>query len=48
MASLVFRSLNGVDIKADEEELEKAVLSVVEGKFNKAKVADFFRQNSRQ
>jgi death-on-curing protein len=45
VASLVFLSLNGVEIRADEEELEKTVLAVAEGKFHKAEVAEFFRKN---
>ncbi len=47
VASLVFLSLNGVDVLAEEEEFEKIVLGVAEGKLDKAAVAEFFRKNSR-
>lgn len=47
VASLVFLSLNDVEIEADEEELEKIVLGVAEGKIDKAAVAEFLRKNSR-
>jgi death-on-curing protein len=47
VASLVFLALNGVDVGADEEEFEKTVLRVAEGKIDKAAVAEFFRKNSR-
>ena len=47
VASLVFLSLNGIDIEADEEEFEKTVLGVTEGKIDKAAVSEFFRKNSR-
>ena len=47
VASLVFLSLNGVEVEADEEEFEKTVLGVAEGKIDKAAVAEFFRNNSR-
>jgi len=48
VAYLVFLSLNGVDFDADEKEFEKVVLGVVEGKLDKAAVAEFFRENSRR
>ena len=47
VASLVFLSLNGVEIKADENEFENTVLSVAEGKIDKTVVAKFFRNSSR-
>jgi death-on-curing protein len=47
VASLVFLSLNDVEIEADEEEFEKFVLGVAEGKIEKAAVAEFFRKNSQ-
>ncbi len=40
-----FLSLNGFEIEADEEEFEKIILAVAEGKFHKAEVAEFFRKN---
>ena len=47
VASLVFLSLNDIEIDADEEEFEKNVIGVAEGKIDKAAVAEFFRNNSR-
>ena len=47
VASLVFLSLNDVEIEADDEELEKIVMGVAEGKIEKASVAKFLRKNSR-
>jgi len=47
VASVVFLSLNGVDVEADEEEFERTVFGVAEGKLDKAAVAEFFRKNSR-
>jgi death-on-curing protein len=47
VASLVFLSLNGIELEADEEEFERAVLGVAEGKISNAAVAEFFRNNSR-
>ena len=46
VASLVFLSLNDIEIDADEEEFEKTVIGVAEGKIDKAAVAEFFRNNS--
>ena len=46
VVSLVFLSLNDVELEADEEEFERVVLGVAEGKIDKASVADFFRKNS--
>ena len=47
VASLVFLSLNDVEIKSDEEEFERIVLGVAQGKIEKASVAEFFRKNSQ-
>ena len=47
VASLVFLSLNDVELEADEEEFEGIVLGVAEGKIDKAAVSEFFRNNSR-
>jgi death-on-curing protein len=47
VASLVFLSLNDVELEADEEEFERIVLGVAQGKIDKAVVAEFFRKNSR-
>jgi prophage maintenance system killer protein len=46
-AFLVFLSLNDVEMEADEEDFERIVLSVAQGKTDKASVAEFFRKNSR-
>jgi len=46
VASLVFLSLNNVEIESDEEEFERIVLGVAQGKIDKASVAEFFRKNS--
>jgi death-on-curing protein len=47
VAALVFLSLNNVEIESDEEEFERIVLGVAQGKIEKASVAEFFRKNSR-
>jgi death-on-curing protein len=47
VASLVFLSLNEVDLEADEEEFERIVQGVAQGKIDKAAVAGFFRKNSK-
>ena len=45
VSSMVFLSLNSVEIEADEEEFEKTVLAVAEGNFHKAAATEFFRKN---
>lgn len=47
VASLVFLSLNDVEIEANEGEFERIVVGVAEGKIDKASVAEFFRKNSQ-
>jgi death-on-curing protein len=47
VASLVFQSLNDVELEADEEEFERIVLGVAQGEIDKASVAKFLRENSR-
>jgi len=47
VAALVFLSVNAVEFTADENALEKAVRSVAEGEWDKAKLADFIPKNSR-
>jgi death-on-curing protein len=42
VASLVFLSLNDIEIEADEEEFERIVLGVAQGNIDKASVAEFF------
>src|SRR5258708_24343169 len=46
-ATDVFLTMNGIELKADERAYEKTVLSVSQGKINKADLADFLRRNSR-
>lgn len=47
VASLVFLSLNDVEIEANEGEFERIVVGVAEGKIDKASVVEFFRKNSQ-
>jgi death-on-curing protein len=48
VAALVFLSLNGIEIDADEEEFESMVLSVAQGRSDKAAVTEFFRKYAQQ
>ncbi len=48
VAALVFLSLNDIEIDADEEEFESMVLSVAQGRADKAAVAEFFRKHAQQ
>ena len=48
VAALVFLSLNDIEIDADEEEFESMVLSVAQGRSDKAAVTEFFRKYARQ
>jgi death-on-curing protein len=47
VSALVFLSLNGVEIDAEEDEFETMVMSVAEGKEDKASAAEFLRQNAQ-
>jgi hypothetical protein len=47
LAALVFLSLNDIDIEAEEEAFEQAVLAVAEGKWGKADIAAFLRDHAR-
>ncbi|MFW6181979.1 MAG: type II toxin-antitoxin system death-on-curing family toxin [Spirochaetota bacterium] len=47
VAAIVFLSLNGIELEADEAKLEKLVLDVTQAKAGKDTGADFFRNNSR-
>lgn len=47
VAALVFMLLNGIQVGINEDDLEKAVLAVAEGKWDKALVTEFIRKNSR-
>jgi death-on-curing protein len=46
VASIVFLLMNGIELLADEDGYEKVVLSVAEGKIDKAEIARFFRNNA--
>ena len=46
VAAFDFLQINGIDLRADEDEFERLVLEVAEGKADKEKIAEFFRQNS--
>ena len=48
VASVIFLIMNGLDLFADEVAFEKMVLSVAEGKSDKAKIAKFFRNNTNK
>jgi death-on-curing protein len=45
VAALVFLSLNDIEIEAEEDEFEEMVLSVAQGRTNKAAATEFFRRN---
>ncbi len=47
VAAVVFLSLNGIELEADEAQLEKLVFYVAQGKAGKNTIADFLRKNSR-
>ena len=47
VAAIVFLSLNGAELDANESQLEQLVLDVAQGKARKNAAADFFRNNSR-
>ena len=47
VAGIVFLSLNGIELEADETQLEQLVIDVAKGKAGKSAVADFLRRNSR-
>lgn len=46
VASIVFLMMNGIELYADEETFTKMVLSVAEGKLDKAGITHFFRDNA--
>ena len=46
VAALVFLDLNGVSFRAAEDELERIVLAVAEGRMEKPALAEFFRGHS--
>ena len=48
VSALVFLELNAVEVDADEDTFEKAVLAVAEGRWDKATIAAFLRNHSHQ
>ena len=46
VAAIVFLALNGIELQADETQLEQLVIDVAKGKAGKSSVADFLRKNS--
>ena len=46
VAAIVFLALNEIELNADEDEFEKMVLQVAEGKTGKETIATFLRNNS--
>ena len=46
VASIVFLMMNGIELIADEETFAELVLSVAEGKIDKARITQFFRDNA--
>lgn len=46
-AALVFLTLNGSDIQAEDDELTELVLGVAEGRVSKAEVAVFLQRHAR-
>ncbi len=47
VAAIVFLSMSGIELEADEPQLEKMVRDVAQGRAGKSAVADFLRKNSR-
>ena len=47
VAAIVFLSLNGIELEADETQLEQLVIDVAKGKAGKSAAADFLLRNSR-
>lgn len=46
VASIVFLDLNDISLAADEDQFERLVLRVAEGKADKAEITAFFRANA--
>ena len=47
VAAILFLSLNGIELQADETQLEQLLIDVAKGKAGKGSVADFLRKNSQ-
>jgi len=46
-AADVFLTLNGLELHAEESKYERLILSVAEGKTDKAAITKFFRQHAK-
>jgi death-on-curing protein len=46
VSAIVFLIMNGMELNADEDSFEKIVVSVAEGKIDKAAIAQFFRKST--
>ena len=46
VAAIVFLALNGIELQADETQLEQLVIDVAKGKAGNSSIADFLRKNS--
>ena len=47
MTAYVFSHLNGLELSCSNEALVEEVISVAEGRADKARIADFFRRHAR-
>ena len=47
VAALVFLALNDIEVNASESAFEKAVISAAEGRWDKSRIAGFFRKHSK-
>ena len=47
VAAIVFLKMNGIEVEAEEDDLEAMVLSVAKGEADKADAARFFREHGR-
>jgi death-on-curing protein len=47
VASVVFLLMNGIELNAEEDSLEKMVQLVAEGKTDKSAITQFFRNNTK-
>jgi death on curing protein len=48
VAAIVFLLMNGIDLDAGEDDLEKIVLLAAEGKIDKEKIARFFESHTNK
>jgi death on curing protein len=46
VSAIVFLIMNGIEFNDDEDDLENLVISVAEGKNDKAEIAQYFRKNA--